>query len=180
MLVIGNFAAEFARDKLGLHGVPRVKCSNFIGAALESAAELGFRRVLLVGHLGKIIKLGLGMVNTHSSNGDGRVETLVACALEAGAGIEVLRGIAGCVSTDAAAALLKKTGFLRSSMAVLEKRITETLGRHTLDETETGFFSFCKIEAPRESAASMDMLREGEIVAQSANAEKLLCALRKR
>lgn len=178
LLVIGNFASEFARDRLGLSGVPKVKCSNFIGAALEGASELGFKRVLLVGHLGKIIKLGLGMVNTHSSNGDGRVETLIACALEAGAGIETLRGIAGCVSTDAAAALLKKVDLLRPSMAVLEKRVTETLRAHAMDETETGFFSFCKTEAP--AGASMDMLREGEIVMKSANAETMLRALGRR
>jgi cobalt-precorrin-5B (C1)-methyltransferase len=180
LLVIGNAAADFALNNLGLSGIPRVKCSNFIGEALAAASELGFKRVLLVGHLGKIIKLGLGMVNTHSSQGDGRMETLVACALEAGAEIETLKGIAGCVNTSAAAALLNKAGLLRAAMAVLEKRISETLHRHTLDETETGFFSFCKTEASRETPVPADMLRGGEIIAQSANAENMLWVLRNR
>lgn len=45
------------------------------------AGELGTRSYLLAGHLGKLVKLGCGIMNTHSKEGDGRMETLVACAL---------------------------------------------------------------------------------------------------
>lgn len=179
LVLVGNFARDFAFGTLGLEAVPSVKCSNFIGAAFEIASELRFARVLLVGHLGKIVKLGIGITNTHSSNGDGRIETLIACALEAGAGIETLRGIAACVSTDAIVDILEETGFLVPSMGILEKRIAETLRRHSSDGTETGFIVFCKEPgaAPADAEKENEAPREGKIVAQSGNAWALVEAL---
>ena len=41
--------------------VPVVKCSNFIGDALDIAAGLDFQQVLLVGHIGKLVKLAGGL-----------------------------------------------------------------------------------------------------------------------
>lgn len=37
-------------------GVPVVKCSNFIGEALDASTIQGFEAALLVGHIGKLIK----------------------------------------------------------------------------------------------------------------------------
>ena len=39
--------------------------------------------VLLVGHGGKLIKLAAGVMNTHSSVADGRMETLAAWVVPA-------------------------------------------------------------------------------------------------
>ena len=65
---------------------PRVKCANFIGEALDFAAELGFQELLLVGHIGKFCKLAAGIMNTHSRCADGRREVFTAQAALAGAG----------------------------------------------------------------------------------------------
>ena len=40
------------------------------------AGEFGFQTVLLIGHGGKLIKLAAGIMNTHSSMADGRMEIL--------------------------------------------------------------------------------------------------------
>ncbi len=135
LVVVGNYGESFARRNLGLapdgagrHG--QIKSSNFIGDAVAQAAGQGFERLLVVGHLGKLAKLGIGMLNTHSSVGDGRIETLVMCALRAGADLELLRQLAGCVSTDAATDLLSTAGLLEATMAVLAERIQETFDRH--------------------------------------------------
>ncbi len=53
-----------------------MKCSNFIGDALDEAAALGFADVLLVGHIGKLAKLAGGVMNTHSRYADCRTELL--------------------------------------------------------------------------------------------------------
>jgi cobalt-precorrin-5B (C1)-methyltransferase len=108
-----------------------VKSSNFIGDAITSAAQCGVRRVLVVGHLGKMSKLGIGMLNTHSSVGDGRIETLIACALEAGADLDLLRTLLECVSTDAVVNALVEAGVLESTMTVLARRIQDTFDRRT-------------------------------------------------
>lgn len=45
-------------------------------------------RVLLAGHLGKLIKVAGGVMNTHSKYGDRRMEILADCARKAGLGPE--------------------------------------------------------------------------------------------
>ena len=62
-----------------------MKCSNFIGDALDEAAALGFADVLLVGHIGKLAKLAGGVMNTHSRYADCRTELLCAHAAVCGA-----------------------------------------------------------------------------------------------
>ena len=66
-------------------------CAAILWAGPGYAGELGFSGLLLAGHLGKLVKLGCGIMNTHSKEGDGRMETLVACALRAGAGTGTLK-----------------------------------------------------------------------------------------
>lgn len=46
-----------------------VKTSNFIGDTLDMAATAKFEEVLLVGHVGKLVKLAAGVMNTHSRGG---------------------------------------------------------------------------------------------------------------
>jgi cobalt-precorrin-5B (C1)-methyltransferase len=186
LITVGNFAAAFARSALGLSLESQVKCQNFIGESLAAASETGFERALLVGHLGKVVKLGIGITSTHSSHGDGRMETLVFCALEAGAPLELLRGIADCVSTDAALVLLRKAGLLEAAMDILRVRIEATMKRHSAETLETGFVCFGKASAVSlsafdgapERAAGSDYgalsRDDGEIVAQSANAAALM------
>ena len=85
LLCPGNYGEVFARETLGLNMSRQVSVSNFIGDGIEAAVDYGFERILLVGHIGKLVKLGIGLHNTHSAYGDGRMETLIACALECGA-----------------------------------------------------------------------------------------------
>lgn len=130
VLTIGNYGEAFAKDKLGLSLVSHVKCSNFIGDTLAAAAEKGFQQVLLIGHIGKLSKLGIGITNTHSSHSGGQIETLITCALEAGASLYLLHNIRSCVSTDAALHYLREAGLLKETMDLLRERIKETLRRH--------------------------------------------------
>jgi cobalt-precorrin-5B (C1)-methyltransferase len=158
----GNYAENFAQKKLGLSMNEHVSCSNFIGDSIAAAAELGFGRILLIGHIGKLVKLGIGIMNTHSSNGDGRMETLTACALEAGAPIELLRGIAAGVVADAALVLLDDAGLLDKTMKILGARIDANLKRRLPEGVEIGWICFS-------NAAGL----EG-VLAQSQNAKDLM------
>jgi len=143
VLTIGNYGEAFARDRLGLDMASTVMCSNFIGETLSAAAEKGFTSATLVGHIGKLVKLGIGITNTHSAHGDGRMETLLACALEAGADRETLLGIQGCVSTDAAVKLLEDAGLLGQTMALLAERVADTIGRHVAGSLAVRVVCFC-------------------------------------
>jgi cobalt-precorrin-5B (C1)-methyltransferase len=162
LLTPGNYGEDFARDVLGLDVAQQVTCSNFIGEALDAAVRSGFQRILLIGHIGKLVKLGIGMMNTHSAYGDGRMETLAACALEAGAELPALRAVLGCVSTDAALAVLQETGMLAGTMAVLGGRIDAALNRRVPEGVETGFVCFTNAPGLR------------GVLAKSGNADELM------
>lgn len=161
-LAPGNYGETFAATRLQLSLNAHVACSNFIGDAIDATVELGFTKILLVGHIGKLVKLGLGMTNTHSANGDGRMETLLACTLAAGAELPLLQEIAACVTTDAALAHLYSAGLLQETMKILGARIDACLKRRVPEEVEIGYLCFTNAEG------------FGGILAQSENADRLL------
>ncbi|MBQ6346405.1 MAG: cobalamin biosynthesis protein CbiD [Clostridia bacterium] len=142
LLCPGNYGETFAREQLGLSMQRQVSTSNFIGEGVQAAVSAGFERILLVGHIGKLVKLGIGMTNTHSQNGDGRMETLIACALACGGDIALLKAIQGCVTTDAALDALGAAGLLRPVMDLLGQRIQATLERWVPARVEIGFICF--------------------------------------
>ena len=162
LLTPGNYGETFAATKLGLPMGAHVACSNFIGDAIDAAVELGFTKILLVGHIGKLVKLGIGMTNTHSANGDGRMETLLACALDAGAELPLLKEIAACVTTDAALAYLHSAGLLQETMHILGARIDACLKRRVPEGVEICCLCFTNAEG------------FGGILVQSENADRLL------
>ena len=77
LLSLGNYSENFLSENMPVALDKSVKCSNFIGEAIEMALEYEFESVLIVGHTGKLVKLGAGIMNTHSSQADGRMEVLV-------------------------------------------------------------------------------------------------------
>ncbi|MGN0710435.1 MAG: cobalt-precorrin-5B (C(1))-methyltransferase CbiD [Anaerovoracaceae bacterium] len=114
----GNYGESFLKRTKKVRGLSYVKCSNFIGDALEYAAESGFRGVLLVGHIGKLIKVAAGVMNTHSKYGDGRMETLshhINLLGENGKLVEE------CVTTEDAVKII------RESMTGREKELWESV-----------------------------------------------------
>lgn len=80
ILAPGNYGADFFTEACGIAEARIVKCSNYVGKALETAIDAGFTEVLLAGHIGKLIKLSGGIMNTHSKEGDCRAELMAAAA----------------------------------------------------------------------------------------------------
>ena len=142
LIFLGNFGKKFTEEELNLSTKPGIMCSNFIDVALDSSVEFGFKNILIVGHIGKLVKLGIGMFNTHSHNGDGRIETLLSCALEAGADIEILNEIQKCVTTNAVLDILYENDLLTKTMDVLNGRIGHNIDRRIPDDINVGFICF--------------------------------------
>lgn len=139
----GNYGDAFARDVLGLSLDRRCSCGNYLGVCIDHAVGAGFRSLLLVGHLGKLIKAAAGIWNTHSSTADGRRETLTAHAALAGAGGELLRALFDCPTTDAGVELLKSNDLLEPVMRSLSGALEEHLRRRAGPDLTIGavFFS---------------------------------------
>lgn len=122
LLTLGNYGADFLKRELPFALEKSVKCSNFVGEAIESALENGFQSILIVGHIGKLVKLGAGIMNTHSAEADGRMDVLVTCGVLAGVDGERLKTLPDCATVDAAIAILNETGKLSEVFEILGKR----------------------------------------------------------
>ena len=142
LLTIGNYSEDYVRGKLPFSLERSITCSNFIGDAIDIGLELGFESILIIGHIGKLVKLGAGIMNTHSSWADGRMEVLVTCGLLAGADTETLRRLPDCATADAAMDILDENGYLEGTAAVLEKRMDSYLRGRVKDQAKIGALAF--------------------------------------
>ena len=125
----GNYGQEYMKKAYGYDLDQSVKCSNFIGQAVDMAVGLGFEKILLTGHIGKLIKVSGGIMNTHSKEGDCRMELLAASAIREGADIEVVKKILGCVVTEEALRILKPMDIFQNVMDHVMDKICEYLGK---------------------------------------------------
>jgi cobalt-precorrin-5B (C1)-methyltransferase len=100
LITPGNYGRDFLKTQPGLVKSVPVACGNYIGESLDMAAEFGFKYLLLVGHIGKLIKLATGNFNTHSKYGDPRLEIFAAYAGLAGAPRDLIQGIFDSPTTE--------------------------------------------------------------------------------
>lgn len=112
----GNYGADFLEKNYGCDMGRSIKCSNFIGETIDMAVEQGFRQMLLVGHIGKLIKVAGGIMNTHSREADSRMELLAAFALREGAGERAALKVLNSATTQEALPILGECGKLRGIM----------------------------------------------------------------
>ncbi len=132
LMVPGNYGERFLEEKLLLPVEKAVKCSNYIGKALDMAVDAGIEKILLVGHAGKLIKLAAGVMNTHSKAADGRMECLAAYGAACGASREMARQILDCVTVDEALGVLEqKEGLREETMVLAMQRISAVLRKRT-------------------------------------------------
>ena len=116
---------EILRDE----SVPVVMCSNFIGDSLDSAGMHGFEEVLLTGHIGKMVKLAGGIMNTHSLFADCRTDLFCAHAAVCGARTEVCREIMSAATTDACLGILEREGIRDAVLDSLMSAICSHISR---------------------------------------------------
>ena len=123
LLTPGNYGAEFIKKSLGIDPETAVQTSNFIGDSLDICRELGFKKALLIGHIGKLVKLAGNMLNTHSKYGDCRMEIIGAHAGKEGAPAALIGQVLGCVACDEAVRLMREYD------PALEKRALDSVTR---------------------------------------------------
>lgn len=119
----GNYGLDFMRKTYGYDLDRSVKCSNFIGDTIDMAVELGFQKLLLTGHIGKLIKVAGGIMNTHSKEADCRMELLAAFCVREHVEEEKICRILDCVTTEEAVSILKDSGKLAAVMDGIAERI---------------------------------------------------------
>lgn len=157
--VPGNYGMDFLTDQLGINPDLAVKCSNYVGDTIDDAKLLGMKGLLLIGHVGKFIKLAAGVMNTHSRTADCRMEVFASHAAMAGADAAVVKEIMACLNTTEVVKILKGRGLLQDIMKTVMERITFYLRQRAGGELETGAVVFSGEEG---------------ILGRTENAERLL------
>lgn len=127
----GNYGLAFMREQYHYELDKSVKCSNFIGESLDMAVKYGFTSCLFTGHLGKLVKVAGGIMNTHSREADSRMELLAALSIPSGLKLSELERILHCTNTEEALEILHRSGKLPEIMQRIAERACCYMNRRT-------------------------------------------------
>lgn len=148
LLTPGNYGEDFLINHHEISPTLIVKCSNFIGEAMDFAVEYGFSEVCLVGHIGKLIKIAGGMFNTHSRYGDCRAEIFAAHAAALGLPKQQVEQILQSVTTEEMISVIKQyeqaysIPLLESLVQQILEKITNQLNRRTNQKLQIELMTF--------------------------------------
>ncbi|MCX7923587.1 MAG: cobalt-precorrin-5B (C(1))-methyltransferase CbiD [Clostridia bacterium] len=120
VFIFGNYGEDFVNAKLGIENQGIIKISNFVGFMLDKAVENGFEEVVLVGHMGKLVKVAAGIFHTHSRVADARMEILAAYAALEAASQDIIEQIYQCRTTEAASDIIRKKRLERVYNRIVE------------------------------------------------------------
>ena len=141
--VPGNYGMDFLQRKLRLpHPFPTVKCSNYLGDTIDLTLLQGFSSMLIVGHIGKLVKLAGGIMNTHSKMADCRRELFCAHASLCGADRALCIALMEQPTTEGCLTLLEKANLREAVMESLLTAMQTHLDRRTGGEMRSGAVVF--------------------------------------
>ncbi len=166
VMVPGNYGRSFLEEACGISPERAVECSNFAADAVQMAADAGFQKLLLIGHIGKLVKIAGGVRNTHSRYGDRRMEITAELAAVAQPETEarICEEIKGCVSMDEAVGVLRAYGVDRPVLQEMAERVKHQLEAWSEGrlKAEAVLFSnrFGALGVTRDAGAWIEELRE--------------------
>ena len=149
ILAPGNYGLDYLHETYPkFAAVPVVKTSNFIGDTLDMAASAKFEEVLLVGHVGKLVKLAGGIMNTHSHTADCRTELFCTHAALCGASREVCTALMDAATTDACLDILDAADLRAPVLESLLRAIQLHLDRRAAGTFRVGAILFSNQHGP--------------------------------
>ena len=149
ILAPGNYGLDYLHEKMpALKNIPVVKTSNFIGDTMDMAAASHFEEVVLVGHIGKLVKLAGGVMNTHSRTADCRTELLCAHAALCGASRDVCAALMNAATTDACMEILDGAEMRAPVLSSLLDAIQIHLDRRAAEAFRVGAVLFSNQYGP--------------------------------
>lgn len=134
----GNYGKKFLVEELGIDPKKVLIVSNFMGFILDNIKVLGYKKIVLVGHIGKLIKVAGGIFHTHSKISDARMEILGANALLAGESPEDVIKIIEANTTEEGLSYLK----LKGTNKTIAEKIKQKCEKRVFDEVEVEVLTF--------------------------------------
>jgi len=110
-----NTYPEIAKDDC-------VLTSNFVGFMLEQAVRYSFKSIVIVGHIGKLVKLAGGIFHTHSKVADARNEILSSHYLHHTGDVEMFQKLFVCNTTEEAVECITNSSFYSYLAEAVKKR----------------------------------------------------------
>ena len=143
-VVPGNYGLDFVKEEFSLTESDVIKCSNYIGDTIDMAVTFGFEKMVLIGHIGKLVKLSGGIMNTHSRIADSRMELLAVHALRAGVESDVIGSVLEALTVDEALRIFREAGVFEAVMNEMMKKIKQYL-QHRAGNMEVGVLTFSNV-----------------------------------
>ena len=144
LLTPGNYGFDYIQANIQVNPKVAVLTSNFIGDTIDICRELGFQGALLVGHIGKLVKIAGNVLNTHSKYGDCRMEIMAAHSAAAGLPAEAVQEMLDCVACDEGLHILERYGLMEPALARITDRIGFNLTHRAGEDLELGAILFSK------------------------------------
>jgi cobalt-precorrin-5B (C1)-methyltransferase len=120
-LVLGYVGEQFCKKVLHLREDSIVKIGDHVGYMLDQCGEKGFKDVLLIGHIGKLVKVAGGQFNTHFRFGDRRIEIIADHARRCGVDQKIIEAILRNETAEATIDLLREHGMMKVFQAIAEE-----------------------------------------------------------
>ena len=100
---------------------------------------------MLVGHIGKLVKIAGNMLNTHSKYGDCRMDIMAACGGACGLRAPRIKEMLDCAACDDALRILQEEGIYEETLKLLTERIAGNLRHRAGEELESGVLVFSNV-----------------------------------
>ncbi|MEN6592924.1 MAG: cobalt-precorrin-5B (C(1))-methyltransferase CbiD [Methanobacterium sp.] len=125
VFVPGNIGEKIAKRILTASPDRIIQMGNFPGFMLREAADIDVKRITLLGHAGKLIKLAAGIFNTEHQVADGRREIIAAHAALSGADKDLIREIFQANTTEEMMVILEGEGLLEETFNSIAQSVKE-------------------------------------------------------
>lgn len=156
----GNYGSNYVSEYLGINPGDGVKCSNYIGETLDLAVSYGMKNMLLVGNIGKLVKLAAGIMNTHSKVADGRMEILAVHTVLCGGTADMAARIMECINTEEVLGLLQQWELMRQVIDSICEKIQTHVGQRTGNAMTCGVMLFSERYGYLGCTRNCDSVRE--------------------
>jgi cobalt-precorrin-5B (C1)-methyltransferase len=110
-LVFGYVGENYCKNVLNISQDMIIQIGDHAGFMLSECVKKSIGKVVLVGYLGKAIKIAAGQFDTNIKYGDNRIETLYQYAEKYGVKEEVLHQIKGQTTAQAVIEILERTNY---------------------------------------------------------------------